>query len=178
MNSKLIFLILFLFLLNHILSIQLLSTYGSVIVTCPKDSRILFNSSYFNLNEEMYFTFTLTVDSTYTQYSKKTSKSTTTSTRTSSYFIDDEINYHFYPNNILNDPNFYYGGGTPIKSTTETSSTLSGETKYNKYYTISKNIDNDYLLIEFDCTDCTKCKKGSLKIENTKENKGKKVTII
>ena len=41
--------------------------------------------------------------------------------------------------------------------------------------TISKYIDNDYLLIEFDCTDC---KKGSLKIENTKENKGKKVTII
>ena len=54
----------------------------------------------------MYLTFTLTVDSTYTQYSKKTSKSTTTSTRPSSYFIDDEINYHFYPNNILNDQIF------------------------------------------------------------------------
>ena len=177
MDSKLISLFLFLFLLNQILSIQQLSKYGSVTVTCSKESRILFDSSGFNLDEEMYFTFTLTVSynsAHYTRISKKSS-----STRPSSYFIDDEINYQFYPNNILNDPDIDTKScSSSVKKTTGVSSSSGSDTKYNNYYTISKNVDNDYLLIEFDCKGCTACKTGSLKIENTKENKGKQAKII
>ena len=167
-------LILFSFLLNQILSIEPLSKYGSVTVYCPEDSRILFNSSEFNLNEEMYFTFTLTVDE-YTARERKRSSSST-STKPSSEFIKDKINYQFYPNNILNDPDIDTKScSSSVDQTTETSSTSSRETKYNKYYAISKNVDNDYLLIEFDCH---KCEDGELKIENTKENKGKQAKIL
>ena len=173
MDSKLIFLILFLFLLNQILSIKPLPKYGSVTTTCFGDSKILFNSTDFNLNEEMYFTFTLSVEGA-TKQGTKRSSSKSTSTRPSSDYIDDEIYYQFYPNNIINDPDINVENccTSSVKSTTDTSSTTGSKTKYNKYYTINKNVDNDYLLIEFSCN------KGELEIENTKENKGKQVKII
>lgn len=161
MNSKFIFLILFSFLLSEILSIKSLAKYGSVELKCSNVNRIVFDSSGFNLNEEMYFTLTLTL-----------SISRGSSSSSSSKYLGDEINYEFYPDDINDDGNVdSLSCSKHVGSTTESSSDVNGK-KYYKYYAISKNVDNDYLLMDFDCRD------GSLKIENTKENKGKQQKII
>ena len=150
MNSKFIFLVLFSILLSEIISIETLNKYSSVKVECY-EKRIIFDSSGFNLNDEMYFTFSLT------------------STFSSS--LEDTINYDFH--NFVDDENAFSKSCLKHARTSASSSSSSGsKTTYKNYYTIKKDKDENYLLIEFYCSS------GSLTIENTEENKGKQVTII
>ena len=150
MNSKFIFLILFSFLLSEILSIETISKYGTVDVKCS-DDRVIFDSSGFNLNEDMYFTFSLSTTST--------SK------------LESKIKYDFH--SFVDDSNADILSCSRKSTSSTSTSSKSGYTKtYKTYYTINKDKDEKYLLIEFYCSS------GTLTIENTEENKGKQAIII
>lgn len=142
-------------LFTKILSIKILSKYGSTTINCGnpnEENTIAFDSSGFSLKDDMFFTFSL-------EDSKNLGK---------------EIKYKFEDNvNKEQDSKSYYPTAGKSKSTSSTSeSQVMGKVTIKHYYTINKEEDKNYLLIGFDCTS------GELTIENTKENDSNKTLII
>ena len=152
MDLLIIFFIFSSFLFNEILSIDFLKKYSSVKVSCPTKKKMVFDSSEFNLNEDMFFTFKLNAKG-----------------------LDGRIYYSFYENINIEDNNSINDkyGSTPkdptSSMTTKTNNVVKSETKY---YKIKKDIENIFLLLQFYCD------RGTLTIENTKEDKGKQNQII
>ena len=156
MNSLIKLLILFSISFNKIFSYELLQKYGSKSVICSSNSyqKIAFNSSGFKLNEGIYFTF---------DYNNEC--------------YETKLYYQFH--DIPNIDDIFDISTYQIeKSTTPVSSVNSdskGKNKYNsykKFYTINKDEDKNVLILKY------KCEKGSVTIENTKEDKGKQNKIL
>ena len=147
MNTK--FFILYFILFSNILSIKILQKYSSVKVRCTDEKSIAFDSSGFNLNEDMFFTF-----------SGKTLEKTI---------------YYKFEDNVYDGTSYDINSANgKSKEPTSTYQTKSGKkvTSIKKYYSINKEEDKHYTLIGF------YCKEGTLTIENTKENAGKKSNTI
>ena len=155
MNSLIKLLIFFSISFNKIFSYELLQKYGKTSVGCSDSyQKIAFNSSGFKLNEGIYFTF---------DYDNEC--------------YETKLYYQFH--DIPNIDDIFDISTYQIeKSTTPVSSVNSdskGKNKYNsykKFYTINKDEDKNVLLLKF------KCEKGSVTIENTKEDKGKQNKIL
>ena len=153
------FFIFFFILFAKILSIRILEKYGSTTIKCkdPSDvnyeNAIAFDSSGFNLKEDIFFTFKLEGERR---------------------DMTSQINYEFLDTVVReNDYNNYFNGNGKTKdSSSDSQSQVMGKYTYKHYYTINKEEDKKYLLIGFDCTS------GDLTIENTKEDDGNKEMII
>ena len=154
MNICFIYLILFFISINKILTKGILDKYSSKKVSCPNIKKIVFNSTDFNLKEDMYFTFSLDAKG-----------------------LDKTIYYQFYENIDISDSKSLESlqasnSKEPDSSTNKKKKkVVKSETKY---YTINKDKENNFLLLQFDC------KKGTLTIENTKKSGAKtnKILII
>ena len=148
------FIILYFFLVTNILSIEILQKYGSIEVDCPEDKSIAFDSSGFNLNEEMFFGFKLKGRGLYKEIYYKF-LDTVDKELTLDYDLDE----------------------TTGKTCTPTSSSevkkMNEVTSMTKYYTIKKDENKNFAIIDFTCL-----VGGKLTIENTKEDSGKKVNTI
>lgn len=153
------FFIFFFILFAKILSIRILEKYGSTTIKCKEQSdanyenAIAFDSSGFNLKEDIFFTF------------KLEGVSTDMTTQIKYDFLDTvegENNYN----------NYFNTNGKTKDSSSDSQSQVMGKYTYKHYYTINKEEDKKYLLIGFDCTS------GDLTIENTKEDDGNKEMII
>ena len=147
-----IFLLIYLFLFPKILSYRLLKKYSSEKFPCSEANRIVFDSKEFNLNEEMYFTFKLDNNG-----------------------LQDTIYYDFYEEiNIEDSDAIGLLRTTKMKEPQSSSTTKTNKkvTSLKKYYKIQKDINNDFLLIDFTCHT------GTLTIENTKEDEQKKNNVI
>ena len=123
-------------------------------VTVPaSDELIIFDSSDFDIGEEIYFK--ITADS----------------------FNKDYLLYKFFDNGVSmsNDNLDNYKKANPSKTDNEYDG--GNIVSVTKYYTIKKDervlgsIKGKYLVIVFDCT-------GNVLIENTKENEGKTTMIV
>ena len=149
--------ILFVFIIKESLSETIydvkidLKKYEKVTVS-SSDNHIIFDSSDFKKDEEIYFK--ITADS----------------------FTKDYIEYKFYDEAApMSNPDFStFSKATPSKTENEYE---NGEIKsVTKYFTIKKSerdlgsLEGKYLVIVFECT-------GNVLIENTKENEGK-ITMI
>ena len=153
------FFIFFFILFAKILSIKILEKYGSTTIICKSpgedgyENAIAFDSSGFNLKEDIFFTF------------KLEGVSTDMTTQIKYDFLDTvegENNYN----------NYFNTNGKTKDSSSDSQSQVMGKYTYKHYYTINKEEDKKYLLIGFDCTS------GDLTIENTKEDDGNKEMII
>ena len=153
------FFIFFFILFAKILSIKILEKYGSTTIICKSpgedgyENAIAFDSSGFNLKEDIFFTFKLEGERR---------------------DMTSQINYEFLDTVVReNDYNNYFNGNGKTKdSSSDSQSQVMGKYTYKHYYTINKEEDKKYLLIGFDCTS------GDLTIENTKEDDGNKEMII
>lgn len=143
------------FSFTKILSIRILSKYGSTTLTCGnpnQENTIAFDSSGFGSKEDMFFTFSL-------EGSKKLE-------RFIYYKFEDEVDKE-------QESNTFDLSSAKTKDTSSTSeSQVMDKVTLKHYYTINKEEDKNYLLIRFNCTS------GTLTIENTKENDSKKTMII
>ena len=147
MNTK--FFILYFVSFSNILSIQILKKYSSIKVGCT-DKSIAFDSRGFNINDEMFFTFSLS--------GKK---------------LEKKIYYQF--EDFVSEERTYQinSGNGKSKEPTSSYETKSGnKVTINHYYSINKLEDKHYTLIGF------YCEYGTLTIENTKEDGGKKANTI
>lgn len=146
------FIILFLFLVTNILSIKILQKYSSIEVQCPQEKSIAFDSSGFNLNEEMFFVFKL-----------------------KGRGLQKKIYYRFYDE--VDEKEVYDLDENRDKVSTPTSSSevkkMDEITSMTKYYTIKKDENRNFVVIDFTCS-----VGGTLTIENTKEDGGKKANTI
>ena len=136
-----------------ILSIRLLSKYGSTTIDCATGENIIaFDSSGFDLNKDMFFTFSLA----------------------KSKNLDAIINYKFeeFVEQKENYTKYAHFSGKTKTSSSSSETKVMDEVTFKRYYTIKKEEDNDYLLIRF------VCQIGDLTIENTKEDEGNKAMII
>ena len=153
------FFIFFFILFAKILSIRILEKYGSTTIKCKEQSdanyenAIAFDSSGFNLKEDIFFTFKLEGDRT---------------------DMTTQIKYKFEDNVDRDESStYYYEQLSKTKdSSSNSQSQVMNKYTYKHYYTINKEEDKKYLLIGFDCTS------GDLTIENTKEDDGNKEMII
>ena len=152
---KVHFFIFYFILFAKILSIRILSKYGSTTLTCGnpnQENTIAFDSSGFGSKEDMFFTFSL-------EGSKKLE-------RLIYYKFEDEVDKE-------QESNTFDLSSAKTKDTSSTSeSQVMDKVTLKHYYTINKEENKNYLLIGFDCTS------GELTIENTKENEGNKEMII
>ena len=154
------FFIFFFILFAKILSIRILEKYGSTTIKCkvPSDANyenaIAFDSSGFNLKEDIFFTFKLE--------GVRTDMTTT------------QIKYDFLDTveGENKNTNYFDNKGKTKDSSSDSQSQVMGKYTYKHYYTINKEEDKKYLLIGFVCT------AGDLTIENTKEDDGNKEMII
>ena len=143
-------------LFTKILSIKILSKYGSTTIDCKitnHENTIAFDSSGFGSKEDMFFTFSLE----------------------GSKGLESVIKYKFEDTvDKEQSSNYYYPSYGKTKDTSSTSeSKVLNKVTLKHYYTINKEEDKNYLIIGFDCTS------GELTIENTKENdSGNKAVII
>lgn len=143
--------IFFSFLFSKVSSIQLLKKYSSIKVSCS-DLMIAFDSSEFNLNDDLYFTFKL-----------------------DSKNLEKTLLYDFYENIDVQDDNLISILNPSKKKEPDSSldtKTNNIVTERKNYYTIKKEIEYDFLLLDFQCSG------GSLTIENTKKSGDKVNTII
>ena len=150
MNLLITFFTFFYFLLNKITSIELLEKYSSVEVRCS-EKRIAFNSADFNLNEEIYFSLTLDREG-----------------------VDKYLDYDFFDNVDISDAPEVLGLDLSKKeeSGPSFSKTVNGRTtSETRHFTIQKVEDKKFIVMGFDC-------KGTLTIENTKEDEQKNKIII
>lgn len=146
------FILIFFFLFQKILSYRLLKKYSSEKFPCSEANRIVFDSKEFSLNEDIYFTFKLDDNG-----------------------LQDTIFYNFYEDINIDDSDAI--GLLSATKKKEPHSSLNTKTNkritsQKKYYKIQKEIDNNFLLIDFTCHT------GTLTIENTKEDGQKKNNII
>ena len=149
MNTK--FFILYFILFSNILSIKKLQKYSSVKVICSSENSIAFDSSGFSLNKDMYFAFNLAGKG-----------------------LENKIYYKFEDHDYDGTRYEINSANGKSKEPTSTYKTSSGKKSQSikKYYTINKESDKPYTLIGF------YCKEGTLTIENTKENSGKKANTV
>ena len=153
------FFIFFFILFAKILSIKILEKYGSTTIKCkdPSDANyenaIAFDSSGFNLKEDIFFTF-------------KLEGRTTDMTSQIKYKFEDNVDRD------VSSTIYYLQLSKTKDSSSNSQSQVMNKYTYKHYYTINKEEDKKYLLIGFDCTS------GELTIENTKEDDGNKEMII
>ena len=132
-----------------ILSIQILQKYSSVKVQCSTEKNIAFDSSGFNLYENMFFSFDLDGN-----------------------HLRQEIYIEFYDEIDEQSMNKTNKDGKPINPTSSSQTTKNGEiSSMKKSYTIYKDEEKNYVGIGFDCG-------GTLTIKNTKEDEGNKGNTI
>ena len=153
------FFIFFFILFAKILSIRILEKYGSTTIKCedPSDDNyenaIAFDSSGFNLKEDIFFTF-------------KLEGRTTDMTSQIKYKFEDNVDRD------VSSTIYYLQLSKTKDSSSNSQSQVMNKYTYKHYYTINKEEDKKYLLIGFVCTS------GDLTIENTKEDDGNKEMII
>ena len=134
-------------------SIQILKKYSSVKVNCSNETNIVFDSTGFNLYDNMFFSFDLDGGT-----------------------LRDEIYIKFYDEMDEQSMNTTNENGEFINATSSSQTTKNGDiSSIKKSYIIYKNKEKNFVWIGFYC-------KGTLTIENTKEeNYGKnssKIIII
>ena len=142
------YLFFYLIFFNKILSLKVLQKGSSIKVDCL-DERVAFNCTEFNSNQEIYINFKLDHDG-----------------------LKDEIKYKFYKNINFDDPKevILLECDKRIKAYhTSTNSVNNYVYSITDYYTINKEAENNYLLMEFFCPN----KIGTITVENTSYNKGK-----
>lgn len=152
MDYKYKFFIFFFFLFKNILSINnVFGKYGSVKVKCLEVNSVAFDSSEFNINDEMYFTFSLNAKGLY---------------KTIYYQFMDNVNEE-------QDKVPYYDTGSSKDPTSSNSIKKNNKvTSEKKYYTINKENEEKFVVLRFNCPT------GTLTIENTKNNAGKTANTI
>ena len=142
-------------LFTKILSIRILSKYGSTTIKCEDpnpENAIAFDSSGFGSKEDMFFTFSYEGNNGLgTQIKYKFEDN-----------VDKEKDCQTYSQNLIK----------PKEPSSTSQSQVMNKVTLKHYYTINKEEDKNYLIIGFDCTS------GELTIENTKENDGGNKAVI
>jgi len=154
MKSKIFFYLMICYLIKSILGeLKVLSKYMQIEAT--DENFILFESSSFSIDDEIYFEFRSEGDNAQ---------------------CNDIINYDFYDTQEAANTNITPSNS--IKKETSKSVTVNGvKTSETLYFTIEKKTTNlngtngDFLLINFDCT-------GNLIIENTETNNATIIIVV
>ena len=143
----------YLIFFNKILSLKVLQKGSSIKVKCSEE-RVALNCTEFNSNEELYINFKL-----------------------DSSGLKDEIKYLFQKNINFDNPKeiILLQCDKRIKAYTTSTSSVNGYVQsMTAYYTIQKEAESNYLLMEFFCGTTM----GSITVQNTSYNKGKASKIL
>lgn len=157
MNTKIGLYIYLCFLISKILTIEILKKHESISVSCSQ-KKFVFDANGFNLNDEMFLKFAMNKDG-----------------------LEDKIYYDFYIE--LNSSNIESYDYTTLSPTTEKSPGISSKSNKNKkttslerFYTIKKEQQTQYALIQFKCS--ASSSSHSITIENTEEDEGNKYIVL
>ena len=149
MNTNLLFFYVFLFLFNKAILEEYTYHFHKKETYLPTSKYAIFDPSGFSIDEEMYFEI----------------KAYTFTNNKLGYKFIDVLDDNFLEN-LKEDLTF----AEPVHESEESSMLTSMKTGEKKNYTIKRK-DGKYLILYFECT-------GSISIENTIYNSGKKNNII